>query len=177
MMDIIKSFIWLRQGVEMKKILIDMKDMSDSKEIYESRPNPLATSSIYCILGLLLVALLYSFVGEIEEVTEAFCVIRPNEALSTVASLRSGKIKNIYYTSGQEVKKGELLVDIEDTVERDSILLLNKKEKKLSQESKLIERFIKGITIGKNPFSKDINKKEYQYYSYWHHVLNYDNQT
>ena len=164
MMDIIKSFIWLRQGVEMKKILIDMKDMSDSKEIYESRPNPLATSSIYCILGLLLVALLYSFVGEIEEVTEAFCVIRPNEALSTVASLRSGKIKNIYYTSGQEVKKGELLIDIEDTVERDSILLLNKKEKKLSQESKLIERFIKGITIGKNPFSKDINKKEYQYY-------------
>ena len=36
----------------MKPIIVDMKDMSDSKEVYESRPNPLMTYFIYFIFRL-----------------------------------------------------------------------------------------------------------------------------
>lgn len=148
----------------MKKVLLEMKDMSDSKEVYASRPNPFVPLFIYCILGLLMAALFYSFFGEIEEVAEAFCVIRPNESVSTVASPRSGKVIKVYYTSGKEVKKGELLCKLESANEEAKRSLLINQKEGIDKEIKMTDRFIKGIVSGKNPFSSDVKKEEYTFY-------------
>ena len=38
----------------MKPIIIDMKDMSDSIEVYNSRPNPFLVYTIYTILSFVI---------------------------------------------------------------------------------------------------------------------------
>ena len=50
----------------MKKVIQNLSEMSDSKEVYASRPNPFVAGFIYCIVLLVIAAVCYSFFGKIE---------------------------------------------------------------------------------------------------------------
>lgn len=76
----------------MKTTIIEMKDLTDSKEVYASRPNPFMTAFLYCMVGLLVAALLFACFAEIEIVTAASGIVRPNESISTVSSMISGQV-------------------------------------------------------------------------------------
>lgn len=148
----------------MKKWIIDLNEMSDSKEFYENRPNPFISLFVYCILGFFLAGIIYSFFGEIEITATASGIVRPNEKVSTVSSLINGRIRKVYYTDGSFVKKGDKLLDIDMS---EIMLELNssKKEREaLKKDEALIDKFLKGIEDGRNPFSSKQKSKEYSYH-------------
>lgn len=89
----------------MKKTIIDMKDMSDSKELYGQRPNPFIPAFLYCLVALFLVGLIYSFFGKIEIVASASGVVRPNDDVGTVSCILGGKITEVCYSDGQLVHR------------------------------------------------------------------------
>lgn len=62
----------------MKPILIDMNEMSDSRELYESRPNPWFSVLIYTILTIVIVAVIWAYFGRIDVVVKSDGIIRPN---------------------------------------------------------------------------------------------------
>ena len=49
----------------MKPIIVDLKDISDSTEVYDSKPNKFISYTIYIICAILIIALLwmYFFLG------------------------------------------------------------------------------------------------------------------
>lgn len=148
----------------MKHTLIDIKELSDSKEVYGQRPNPFISAFLYCLVGLLIVAILFSCVGKIDIVATAAGVIRPNDDISTVSSLIGGRITGVYYSDGQYVQAGDTLITV-DTAEAE--ITLNSLEKACEDYENqivLLDKFLSGIEGGKNPFSSDSSSVEYAYY-------------
>ena len=54
----------------MKPILMNINEMSDSREVYESKPNLMFAIFIYTFLGILAVALIWSYFGRIDIVVK-----------------------------------------------------------------------------------------------------------
>ncbi len=148
----------------MKHTIIDINEMSDSKEIYGQRPNPFLAGFIYSVLLLVVVGIAYCCFCRIEIVASASGIVRPNEDVSTVSSLVSGRVTDIYYIDGQYVQEGELLLEIETT---ELEISLESYEKSLSDEEgrlAMLEKFVTGVQSDTNPFDSDINSEEYSYY-------------
>ena len=148
----------------MKHTLIDINELSDSKEVYGQRPNPFISIFIYCILTLLLAAILYSCFGKIEIVSTASGIVRPNEDVSTVSSLLSGRIIGVYYTDGQVVRKGDSLLTLDTSELQISFNSLLSTKAEYETKASMIDMFLDGIKEEKNPFSSDENSEEYPYY-------------
>ena len=148
----------------MKNTIIDIQELSDSKELYAQRPNPFIPGFIYTLVALLLAAILYASVGTIEIVATGKGIVRPNDAVSTLAGTVSGRVTAVNYTDGQFVRQGDVLltVDMSDT----EIRLRNAESslKKAETQLALLDRFLSGIETEENPFSDDSQSEEYPYY-------------
>ena len=70
----------------MKLILMNINEMSDSREVYDSKPNPAFAIFIYIILGIITVALTWTYFGRIDIVVKSEGVLRPNSQVVTVCS-------------------------------------------------------------------------------------------
>ena len=158
-------FIWLRQGDVMNRHIIDISEISESKEIYGHRPNPFIAVFIYCIVGMFIVALIYCSVGKIEVVARANGIIRPNDDISSVSSISGGKIENVLYKDGQSVNKGDPLLELD--CDELKITLKGYEDTATDYKDKIamLKRFIKGIEDGRNPFSAKKNSVDYAYYA------------
>jgi multidrug resistance efflux pump len=148
----------------MKKTILNLKDMSDIKEVYENRPDPSISHFIYVIAAVIAACLIYCCFGTIEIVATARGVIRPNDHISTVSSMTSGRIVQTSYENGQTVHKGDVLMKIDDS---SYVISLNSLEAQLRKNQDSIaacQKFIRGIENHQNPFSSDPSSEEYTYY-------------
>ena len=93
----------------MKPIIIDMKDISDSTEIYESRPNPVLAGFIYLILAMLIFALLWMYFFKIDIVVKGTGMVAAAEEVATITNQTGGIITEKKILDGQSVKKGDIL--------------------------------------------------------------------
>ena len=148
----------------MKTHLYSINEITDSKEIYISRPSIIYSLFIYTIFLILLTGVVYISVGTIDNVVRANGVVRPNEDISTVSSMVGGRVKEIYYYDGQAVKKGDKLLSVDMSESKIVLDGLRGDKKDLEEEIKLLKKYIIGVKQGKNPFSNDIKGKEYRYY-------------
>lgn len=148
----------------MKKTMIDIREMSDSKEVYGRRPNPFIPAFVYSILLLLAAAFLYSCFGKIEIVATASGVIRPNDDVSTVSSLISGRVTSVRYADGQIVQEGDALLSVDMSDTQILINSIRQSREKLLEQKKMLETFLDGLQEGENPFSSDPKSPEYAYY-------------
>lgn len=148
----------------MKKTIIDMKDMSDSKELYGQRPNPFIPAFLYCLAALFLVGLIYSFFGKIEMVASASGVVRPNDDVGTVSCLLGGKITEVCYSDGQLVHEGDKLLTVDTSELQITLDSLIQTQEDYQTQISMLDRFLEGIETGENPFSSDPESQEYSYY-------------
>ena len=157
-------YILKKVFIHMKRTLIDINELSDSKEVYGQRPNPFIAVFIYSILALLLAAVIYSCFGKIEIVATSSGIVRPNEDVSTVSTLLSGRITGVYYTDGQIVRKGDSLLTLDTSELQITLNSLQATKEEYTTKISMMDKFIAGIEAGKNPFSSDTKSTEYPYY-------------
>lgn len=148
----------------MKKIIIDLKDMSDSKELYGQRPNPFVPAFLYCLVALFWVGLIYSFFGKIEMVASAPGVVRPNDDVGTISCLLGGKITEVCYSGGQLVQEGDKLLTVDTSELQITLDSLIQTQHDYQTQIIMLDRFLEGIETGENPFSSDPESQEYAYY-------------
>lgn len=96
----------------MKPIIMDMKDMSESREVYESRPNPVMAGFIYLILVMAVAALLWMGFCRIDIVVKATGTIGAAEEVATVTNRVAGTITERMIEDGQRVEKGDVLYTV-----------------------------------------------------------------
>lgn len=87
----------------MKPIIVDMKDMSDSTEVYDSRPNRFLIYTIYLILLAVIVAVVWMCVFKIDIVVKSNGMFKGSDTLYEVGSAVTGKVRSCYITDGQYV--------------------------------------------------------------------------
>lgn len=97
----------------MRPIILDMNEMSDSSEIYESRPHPFFTIFIYMILTMVIIAGVWAACFELDIVVKGTGMITAREATSVVTNTYAGAITKCNIADGQKVEKGDILYEIE----------------------------------------------------------------
>ena len=96
----------------MKPIIVDMREMSDSTEVYEARPNPVLTGFIYLILAMLVAAFVWMGLFEIDVVVDAMGTVAAAKEVATITNQVPGIITERLIEDGQEVQKGDVLYTI-----------------------------------------------------------------
>ena len=96
----------------MKPIIINMSDMSDSTEIYESKPNPFLTGSIYLILVIAIIALVWMYFFKIDIVVKGTGTVAAARETVTITNQATGTITKRLVSDGQLVKAGDALYTI-----------------------------------------------------------------
>lgn len=97
----------------MKPILLDMNDMSDSREVYESRPHPFFVLFIYLLMVMVVVALLWAAFFKIDIVVKGTGTVSAREDSSIVTNTYAGAITKCNIVDGQIVNKGDVLYEVE----------------------------------------------------------------
>lgn len=84
-------------------------------EIQETPPAPVGRAILWMIVLFFLIAVGWAFVGEIDIVATAQGKIIPSGRVKVIQPLEIGVIRRIHVREGDEVKEGELLVDLDPT--------------------------------------------------------------
>lgn len=97
----------------MKPIIIDMEEMSDSTEVYGSRPSSILSGVIYCLCVLLIVAMIWMNFFQIDEVVRSSGMVKNNNVTATISSLASGKIAEYMMEDDTYVEVGTILLQLD----------------------------------------------------------------
>ena len=97
----------------MKPVIVDMKDMSDSTEVYESKPNPIFVYFIYVLLALLLVAVGWMYFSKMDVLVKSNGMFRSQENAVDVSCSVAGMVTECNIKEGQYVEEGDILAIVE----------------------------------------------------------------
>ncbi|OGO77741.1 MAG: hypothetical protein A2Y23_14030 [Clostridiales bacterium GWB2_37_7] len=158
----------------MKPVIIDIKDITYSREFLDSRPNPIISIFIYVLISILLAALIWSSIGELDIYIKTNGMVRPNEKVSTIRNYVTGKVEQVYYEEGKRVKKGDILYILEYgslSLDRD---IFEKQLEKAETELKNLKKFKQSISDNKNYFDENLDAEKEYYYKYLKFVTDQD---
>lgn len=110
-----KRAFWKRSGGKPRRQREDAEFLPAALEILETPASPIRASLIWLLCTLATGALVWSWVGTFDIVATSQGKIQPLGRVKVVQSLETGKVRSIPVTNGQEVKAGDLLVDLDDT--------------------------------------------------------------
>lgn len=147
----------------MRAIVRNMSDMSDSREMMEARTSPAITAFIVILLVLIVSALTWSFIGEIDEVAKAPGVVRPNEKVSTIQTSSLGQVEKVYVKEGMHVDAGTVLISLDQQELQIELSNREAEMNKLKLDLELLQRYKKSIESGKNLFAAGKSEESFYY--------------
>lgn len=147
--------------------------MSDSREVYESKPNIVIPLFIYTILGMLLTAIIWMCFGHIDVVVKSEGMIRPNNQVGTIVNTFGGTLSEVQVSDGNYVQEGDILY----IVEHKEIITELQHYKELLAETneniELLQIYKQSIDEGINHFKKKGKEEEY-YLKFQSYLINYE---
>ena len=119
----------------MNPIVINMDDMSDSTEVYATRPSPIFAVLIWTLAGILVLALIWMGLFRIDIVTHADGMIRTGSATATITNVTDGTVLSWDAKDGRYVKAGQTIYSVDpselEKQEASCIVGLEKTEQRL----------------------------------------------
>jgi len=109
----------------LRDYIIDINELSDSRELLEAKPPRVIKIFIYFVVGMLTITFVWISLFSIEITVKSPGIVRPVQDISVVKNIVSGAVKKINFTDGQEISKGDLLYSIETSsidIEYDQVL-------------------------------------------------------
>lgn len=94
---------------------MNMKDMSDSTEVYESRPNPFFIYFIYVMVAMIVIAFVWMNFSKIDIVVKSNGIFKGNTSIYEISSEVTGQIVECDVRNGQYVEEGDILYTVEVT--------------------------------------------------------------
>ena len=148
----------------MKPIIKDIREITDSKEMYESKPHPFLAIFIYMVLGLIIIAGIWAYCGEIDIVSKGRGVVRPNTHLSNIKNKTAGEVTYCELKEGQTVQKNEVLFSVNHDDLDISLLKAKEDLKELQKQGSRLKKLKRSIEQGENLFSLENEKEDYERY-------------
>ena len=104
----------------------DKEFLPPAVEILEKPPSPAGRMLVWAIVILFFLAVLWSFIGEIDEVVVARGKVIPIGYTKVLQAEDKGIVKRILVQEGQKVKEGELLMELDQTMSESDLNALKK---------------------------------------------------
>lgn len=156
----------------MKPIIVDMKDISDSTEVYESKPNRFLIYTIYLILIILVVAVLWMRLFKIDVVVKSNGIFKGSNAVYEISSDVTGSVKETNIRDGQYVKEGDILYVLTIDELSDTILRYQNELEAAQARIKILSAYEKSLdgdkteleTLDDNPYYEEfVNRRKLLY--------------
>ncbi|MCK4259099.1 MAG: HlyD family efflux transporter periplasmic adaptor subunit [Halanaerobiales bacterium] len=147
----------------MTQKIINLKDLSDSKEMLEAKEPNFIVIIIYFILILIIGLFTWMWFGELDITIKALGILRPAEKISVLRNINGGKLNEIHYYEGKLVKKSDILYKTDST-------LINLEEESLSKEKIKVEKDLVTLKELEESIYKEENllgEKEQDYYNHY----------
>lgn len=135
-----------------RQIILPMNEVTDSVEMLHEKPNKGMPVFTWILVLLLAAALIWCCVGEIDYFIKASGVVRPNENVSTISSLMTGRIDTLNISEGDSVSKGDLLFKIDTTEYEQSLSAYEKEKQRIEEENISLQKLSDSIANGENLF-------------------------
>lgn len=147
----------------MKGIVIDLKDISDSREVMESKESPKIRWFIYILLAAIIIGIIFSCVFKIDEYSRVNGEIKTQKNASSVISANNCKLKQILVSEGQTVKAGEVLFVLDSDYAESQKDILKDKLNTYTLNLSNTELLKKSIEENKNLFKNTSEDSKYYY--------------
>ncbi|MBQ8780701.1 MAG: HlyD family efflux transporter periplasmic adaptor subunit [Oscillospiraceae bacterium] len=121
--------------------------LSETLEIVEKPASPLGHFMIWIVTAIILTAIIWSCVGEMDEVAIAAARIVPKDGVQVVQPLNEGTVTKILVEEGQEVKKGQVLILLDSTAEQIGIENSENKINGMKLQNELAQLLLNGTDI------------------------------
>ncbi|WP_342437391.1 HlyD family efflux transporter periplasmic adaptor subunit [Paenibacillus sp. FSL L8-0436] len=141
----------------------NLSEMSDSREIMESKTSPVISIFILILFTILAAALVWSYYGQMDEVSKASAIVRPNEKVSTIQTSSAGKVEQVYIHEGMQIKQGEQLFSFEHKDLDIELSNRNSEINKLTKELQYLQLYKQSISSLTNKFSSKKADEVYYY--------------
>lgn len=156
----------------MNGVVQNFSDLTDSRELLESKPFPMGMYFTYLIISLLVIVFVWASFSNLDVVVKANGVVRPIEKVSTIKNTVEGKLAVINFENGDKIKAGDIIFQINS----ENLILLQdgitSQTVSLEEEIKLLELFKKSISDKINYFDIELgNIDENYYYKYQKYEL------
>lgn len=129
----------------MKPIIVDMKDMSDSTEVYESRPNPFLIYTIYLIVLIVIAAFCWMYFFDMEVVVKSNGIFKGSNAVYEISSGVTGRVKESHVEDGQFVEEGEVLFILDIDSLSDTIIRYQEDLETTKERLVILEAYKKSL--------------------------------
>lgn len=149
-----------------KEIILPMNEITDSVEMLHEKPNKGMPIFTWILVLLLAAALTWCCIGEIDYFIKANGVVRPNESVSTISSLMTGRIDTLNISEGDNVKKGDLLFKLDNAEPEQSLSAYKKEKQRIEAENGYLNRLKESISNGENLFDKNSPDESAYYLKY-----------
>ena len=147
----------------MKGVIIDLKDISDSREVMESKESPKISWFIYILLTVIITAIIFACVFRIDEYSRVRGEIKTQTAASLVISTNSCKLKEILVSEGQEVKAGDVLFILDSDYAESQKALLEEKLTDYKSDLDNALLFRESVEKNENLFKNNVDDSKFYY--------------
>jgi len=148
----------------MSNVIQNLSEITDSREMLEAKPHKFTSIFAYGLIGILVIALVWSYFGEIDIVTKTNGVVKSNDNTISVLNEVDGKVIDVNFIEGQTVKEGDILYTLDCTdaaLNKDNY---DKQLKTLQTDTDNINKLRNSILENKNYFDVN-NPDEADYYN------------
>ena len=97
----------------MNSVIIDINEMSDSKEAYEARPHKGIAIFIYSIIAVIAIAVFWMCFTKLDVSIKANGIFRQSDIIPIISTSITGKVKKKYVKDGDYVEKGDVIASLE----------------------------------------------------------------
>jgi len=156
--------------------VVDMKDLTDSREVMTRHAPKVMPIFIYTLIALLVIALAWSFIGQMDTFVTAAGEIRPEEFVGTLAVSASGRIENMHFQDGELVQADDIILELDTaTLLSQAEILVNQIEAATENLANQ-ERLRQSVMLGENLFSRTEPGESAFYFQFEAFMANMDAQ-
>ena len=152
----------------MKPIISDMNDLSESIEVYKSKPNSFMIYTIYTIFAIMVFAIMWMCFFDINDVVKGNGILKCYENIYDIGSGVTGVVKEKYVKDGDFVNEGDLLYSVEIESLSDTIVFYQKNIKNIEDRLAILDAYEESLdgndealgNLSDNLYYEEFNNKK-----------------
>ncbi|MGU8578159.1 HlyD family efflux transporter periplasmic adaptor subunit [Clostridium perfringens] len=147
----------------MKFKIDNIENLSDSRQVMESKPNKFIMMFIYILIAVIATFLTWAWFSEKEIIVKVQGVVRPDNEIQSISNIVQGEVKSVKMKNGEEIKKGDILFEIDSSELQDKKNQINEQIDYFKTDNENLEKLNKSINDNTNYFENNDEDKEYYY--------------
>jgi HlyD family secretion protein len=153
---------------------IELKDMSDSREVLSEKPRRFISYFVYFLILMILIALVWAILGRIDYYIKAGGEVRPNETVSVIRNTVTGRVLEVNLSEGQRVNKGDVLFVMDVETHINTAVILERQLETITLEMRNLEKFRESVISNENLFDIDNPDETDYYFRFQKHITDRD---